>query len=202
MENGDDNIDVQAHLIEMCKAIGTSDRAEELLGMLISATDENVEQTEPARSEDSIEGEKGRKAKHSSMLAPRAKALPMKPSALERQQRELEQEQLEQQRNGRIADQFSRLQEFNARSREGDTESRREWMSAAQTLIQDFRSNSIFYPTDKYMKFYGYTSEARAVSSATKSTRAAMIGELRDVGEEGDSRASKLYQMIGSVLSS
>ena len=202
MENGDDNIDVQAHLIEMCKAIGTSDRAEELLGMLISATNENMEQKEPARSQDGIGGEMGRNAKNSSMLAPRAKSLPMKPSALERQQRELEQEQLEQQRNGRIADQFSRLQEFNARSREGDTESRREWMSAAQTLIQDFRSNSIFYPTDKYMKFYGYTSEARAVSSATKSTRAAMIGESRGVGEEGDSRAGKLYQMIGSVLSS
>ena len=201
MENGDDNVDVQAHVTEMCKAIGTSDRAEQILGMLSSATNGSVEPTESASSEDDIEEEQGIDAKLSSMLAPRAKAPATKPSALQRQQRELQQEQLEQQRNGRIADQFSRLQEFNARSREGDTESRREWMSAAQILIQDFRSNSIFYPTDKYMKFYGYTSEARALSSANKSTRAAMIGEVRGVGQEGDSRASKLYRMFSSGLS-
>ena len=75
-------------------------------------------------------------------------------------------------------------------------------MSAAQTLVQDFRSNSIFYPTDRYMKFYGYTSEARALSSATKSTRAAMIGDIRGIGEDGDSHASKLYRTFDSVLAS
>ena len=202
MENGIDNVDVQAHITEMCKAIGTSDRAEQLLGMLTSATNGSVEQMESASSEDAMEKEQGIDAKLSSILAPRAKAPSTKPSALQRQQRELEQEQLEQQRNGKIGEQFSRLQEFNARSREGHTDSRREWMSAAQTLVQDFRSNSIFYPTDRYMKFYGYTSEARALSSATKSTRAAMIGDIRGIGEDGDSHASKLYRTFDSVLAS
>ena len=177
-ESGDDSVDLQLHLTGMCKAIGPSDRSQKL-----------IDELSPAKCPPS-EKNKDSVLPTPSMLAPRAKGPSMKPSALERQRHE--QEHVEQQHREKIGDQFARMQEHNVRAREGDTESRQEWMSAAQTLIQDFRSNSIFYPTERYMKFFGYTSEARAVSSANKPTQATTTSKVHGPGEERDSRTSKL----------
>lgn len=196
---GDDSVDLQIHLAEMCKAIGPTDRSQKLIGALNPVKCPHTEQAKSASVSEPSEKDKESILPTPSMLAPRAKGPSMKSSALERQQREQEQGQLELQHREKIGDQFSRIQEYKARAREGDTECRREWMTAAQTLIQDFRSNIIFYPTERYMKFFGYTSEARAVSSANKSAQAAMTGKVQGLGEERDPETSKLHKMASSL---
>jgi hypothetical protein len=35
----------------------------------------------------------------------------------------------------------------------GDEESTAQWLDAARSLILDFRSNKLFFPWDKYVKF-------------------------------------------------
>ena len=177
VESGDTTLNLQSHLAEMCKEIGISERSTKLLESLSPATTAGLERVESVNVPEQGGGVLRLGPASSSMLAQREKRHFSKPSALERQRREHEQEQLEQERDGRIASQFLRLQQSNASSRKGDAESRLEWMSAAQILIQDFRSNSIFYPTERYMKFFGYTSEARAMSNTSKATQAAMSGD-------------------------
>lgn len=191
LETGDTDVDIRSHLARMCTEFGTSERSMKLSKKLNAAAS-----SKPGPNSSSVSGEQDdhvieQSTACSSTLAPLAKKPFSKPSALERQRHEQEQEQLEQERDGKLADQFVCLQESNTRSREGDVQYRREWMSAAQILIQDFRSNSIFYSTDKHMKFFGYTSEARAMSNASKATQAAMSGDLAEeagLGEAGDRR--------------
>lgn len=101
------------------------------------------------------------------MLAPRPIPL-SKINTVGRAKRLVEQERLERDRESRIYGHFLRLQASKGKSRHGEKAARLEWMSAAKVLVQEFRSDSIFYPADKYMRFLGYTSEARARSAAAK----------------------------------
>ena len=196
VESGDTTVNLQSNLAEMCKEIGFSERSTKLLESLSSATTAGLERAESVSVPEQDEGVSKSGPTSSSMLAQREKRQFSKPSALERQRREHEQEQLEQERDGRIAGQFLRLQQSNASSREGEVESRLKWMSAAQILIQDFRSNSIFYPTERYMKFFGYTSEARAMSNASKAAQAALSGDPLWLDGLGV-RHCKLYYISG-----
>ena len=154
---------------DMCDGIGSSIQAEkpvEDLGPFANAAQaENV----PESPTEQIVADVDKNSRNPSMLVTRPRGPSVKPSVLERQRREREQEEREQERDGKIADHYDRLQRCYARSRDGEIGSRLEWMSAARALIQDFRSNSMFYPTDRYMRFFGYTSEARALSHASRS---------------------------------
>lgn len=198
VESGDTTVNLQSHLAEMCKEIGMSKRSTKLLESLSSATTAGLERAKSFNVPEQ-DGEVLRPGPiSSSMLAQREKRPFSKPSVLERQRREHEQEQLEQERNGRIAGQFLRLQQSNASSRKGDVESRLKWMSAAQILIQDFRSNSIFYPTERHMKFFGYTSEARAMSNTSEATQAATNGDPLWL-DGGGVRPCKSYQISGRL---
>ena len=38
------------------------------------------------------------------------------------------------------------------------------WSEATKLLLQTFSEEKVFYPTEKYMRFYGYSREARALS--------------------------------------
>ena len=200
MECGDYGADLRHHLAEMCKESGSSDRTQRLLGAMDTVTSVCLKGSEARSAGEHIDMERELAVKPSSMLASRSKGPTLKPSLLERERREREQERREQERDGRIADQFTRLQQFNASSREGDAESRLDWMSAAQTLIQDFRSNSIFYPTDRYMEFFGYTSEARARSSSSKFARAAMGFAVPGDGQAGEFQSSRSRSMSGLLM--
>lgn len=194
VESGDTDVDIRSHLAEMCTEIGISERSMKLSSILNAASSSGL--GPPSSSVSGEQDDHGAKPStaSSSLLSSRSKKPFSKPSVLERQRREQEQEQLEQERDGKLADQFVCLQESSAHSQDGDVQRRREWMSAAQVLIQDFRSNSTFYSTERYMKFFGYTSEARAMSNANKATQAAISGdgEEKALGEAGH-RPCKSY---------
>lgn len=63
---------------------------------------------------------------------------------------------------------FTHMQELSEKARSGDAKSLSQWMNAARTLISDFQSQKLFFPNDKYIKFHGYTKEARRKSFIMK----------------------------------
>lgn len=84
---------------------------------------------------------------------------------------------------------FNRMETLAERAREGDPDSRAEWMSAAKQLIDIFQSERAFFPNEKYMRFYGYTKEARRRSLNAKYE----IGSREDLAATGQhiSRSSE-----------
>lgn len=171
--SGDLSVDIRPQLTALGKEHGGSERADQLLEQL-SLAERQRPQLVVESVESNIEAE-GPSFDSTAMLASRPKSA-FKPHAHERAKRQREQEQQERNRDNRMYNQFLNLQALTEKSRRGDKMARSSWMAAAKFLIQDFRSNSIFYPTDKFMRFLGYTSEARASSAAAKpsqtSTRA------------------------------
>lgn len=68
----------------------------------------------------------------------------------------------EEHRKETVRIQYIRLQAFQERMKSGDEDATTEWMEAAKTMIEDFRTARVFYPWDRYIKFTGYSREARA----------------------------------------
>lgn len=75
----------------------------------------------------------------------------------------------------------NRMEILAERAGEGDCDSRAEWMSAAKQLIDIFQSERAFFPNEKYMRFYGYTKEARKKSLNAKYE----IGSREDLAATG-----------------
>lgn len=63
---------------------------------------------------------------------------------------------------------FTRMESLVGQAREGDADSRAMWMADAKQLIEIFQSERAFFPYEKYMRFYGYTKEARKKSLNSK----------------------------------
>lgn len=74
----------------------------------------------------------------------------------------------------------------------GDEESTTHWLHAARGLIMDFRSNKLFFPWDKYIKFYGYSKEAR---------RKALKAKTSEAIDEMEAMAGRLQGSLGQHLS-
>lgn len=70
-------------------------------------------------------------------------------------------EEREALRNDRIQLLYLKLQNLHLPMRAGDEDATEEWLDAADALLRDFRSNRVFYPHEKHMRFLGYTLEAR-----------------------------------------
>jgi len=56
---------------------------------------------------------------------------------------------------------FERNEEIKPDMRDGDEEAENEWMQNAQILTEAFRQEKIFFPSERYIKFLGYSAEAR-----------------------------------------
>ena len=95
------------------------------------------------------------------MIAPRPSLRSMKQAATERLQREKAKDKDSQAL-------FIRMQTLVERVRVGEVDSISQWMAAAKQLIETFQSERSFFPYDKYMRFFGYTKEARRKSVNSK----------------------------------
>ena len=95
------------------------------------------------------------------MIAPRPSLRNMKQAATERTLRE----------RAKDKDSYALLilmQNLADQVRNGDVDSTSQWMTAAKQLIDTFQAERVFFPYDKYMRFYGYTKEARKKSLNSK----------------------------------
>lgn len=77
---------------------------------------------------------------------------------------------------------FLRMRKVKETAQEGDLGHKFQWMLAAKTLIQDFQSEKLFFPYDRYVKFYGYSQEARKKSLNMRSTDIAAEASTRRLG--------------------
>lgn len=167
MDHGSDGVDLRPQLIAMCREYGPSDRCTRILEQLSLAAAHRTDHPEDIGSARGVDAAACPSTCSSTMLASRSKPI-SKISAEEKSKRLQQQQQREHDRDSRLYGHFLRLERSAGNARLGNAHARAEWMAAAKHLIQDFRSNSIFYPTDKYMRFLGYSSEARARSAAMK----------------------------------
>ena len=76
---------------------------------------------------------------------------------------------------------YSQMQGLMPGLRTGEEQATTEWMKLANILIQDFRSNKVFYPPIKYMRFFGYSKEARTKALKSKASQA--IEEMEAMAE-------------------
>lgn len=79
---------------------------------------------------------------------------------------------------------YSQLEALSEGLRLGDEQATTGWMKLAGILIQDFRSNRVFFPFDRSVRFFGYSKEARAKALKPKANQAveemeAMAGRLQ-----------------------
>ena len=68
----------------------------------------------------------------------------------------------EQQRTENIRSLYARLQELAPLMRGHESSwARLAWLECADELIQDFRSNKVFYPAERHVRFEGYDPDAK-----------------------------------------
>lgn len=77
---------------------------------------------------------------------------------------------------------FLRMRKVKETAQEGDLGHKFQWMLAAKTLIQDFQSEKLFFPYDRYMRFYGYSQEARKKSLNMRSADIIAEASTRRLG--------------------
>lgn len=70
-------------------------------------------------------------------------------------------ENTEAQRNESILQLYTTLTNNTTAMRQGDATARSIWMDCAQSLIDDFRTNRVFYPYERHIEFKGYDRQSR-----------------------------------------
>lgn len=56
---------------------------------------------------------------------------------------------------------YSKLQEVTPGMRRGDMVARNTWLECADDLIHDFRSNRVFFPAERHVRFEGFDPESK-----------------------------------------
>lgn len=92
---------------------------------------------------------------------------------------------------------FLRMRKIKETAQEGDLGHKFQWMLAAKTLIQDFQSEKLFYPYDRYVRFYGYSREARKKSLNMRSADIAAEASTRRLGpssgKSGEEKSKRVF---------
>ncbi|KAI9838563.1 MAG: hypothetical protein M1819_004872 [Sarea resinae] len=93
---------------------------------------------------------------------------------------------------------YVRLQAVQDSMRAGDETAMKEWMATARELTDEFRTCKTLFPWDKYIKFLGYSAEARKRALKPKNSEAmdeveAMAGRLQETlnREEDNGQAAE-----------
>ena len=56
---------------------------------------------------------------------------------------------------------FDQMQKLRPAMRLADKQATADWMAAAERMVEEFRNHKIFFPSDRYIRFLGYSTEAR-----------------------------------------
>jgi general transcription factor 3C polypeptide 3 (transcription factor C subunit 4) len=82
-------------------------------------------------------------------------------AAQRRKMQQMSAEEADNYRTSTIQSLFSRLQEMTPAMRDGDIIARNTWLECADELIHDFRSNRVFYPAERHMRFEGFDADSK-----------------------------------------
>ncbi|KAI9851300.1 MAG: transcription factor TFIIIC subunit tfc4 [Thelocarpon superellum] len=95
--------------------------------------------------------------------------------------------------------QHAQVQSLQDQMRAGDESATIDWMRGSKVLVQEFRSARVFFPWDKYVRFLGYSREARKRALKSKGNETVtdmeamadrLKASLEDAGKAEDPAAS------------
>lgn len=179
IHNDDDNIEARVQLAKMYEELGMSERAVVYVNEVIAMGRIEEASKAPKRS-------KRPKTAAATVTEPSAPTTTnaSDPSRQQPRSSASHKEAGEKVKEDRFHMLYSQMQGLSGGLGHGDEQATAEWMELAKILIQDFRSNKVFYPFDKYMRFFGYSKEARTRALKPKASQAveemeAMAGRLR-----------------------
>ena len=98
--------------------------------------------------------------------------------------RPLDVKKMEQmQKEERVQGLYFELRTLKEQIQSGSAEARRQWIDAAEPIINEFKSHKAFFPTDRGAKISGYPASAntRNTKSSQVADDSAMTTELQDV---------------------
>lgn len=171
LEEDEENIDARVELAQMYEAHQETEQAFMMVNQAIKLTaqqqqedEEDNDDFEPnVDGEDDAAVEKVRRRRRIRRKVLREKAKGQRPDRPKRQYvRRMANKAKRQEYEDKVTEGFrnkyQKAQELRERMAAGDLAAEEEWMAAAQTLVDDFRSFKDFYPWDKYLSFMGYGS--------------------------------------------
>lgn len=158
------NTDAQVQLAVLCRELGIPNVAPVESTDAVSTRTATWQQSKKS-NRSTTGGELGEastiKRCSLAMIAPRPSFRNSRQSATERTLRE----KVEERDSFTL---FTRMETLVEQARAGNADCRAQWMAAAKQLIEAFQSERVFFPYEKYMRFYGYTKEARKKSLNSK----------------------------------
>lgn len=146
IHNDKDNIEARVQLAKMCEELGMSEQAVEYVHEVIALGRVEVASKPPQRS---------RRAKTSgTSVAEPSPPTTMVSGPIHQQPNDSagQKEAGEKVKEENFRKVYSQMQVLMGRLRTGDEQATIEWMKLANILIQDFRSNKIFYPVGRYAR--------------------------------------------------
>lgn len=153
-----DNVDARMHLAKIYERQGDQEQAFVYVNEVMAIQRRDAP---PARAP----RRRGRKAGQPKVIVHRA----AKPRPLRIQQRATDAEarrQQEEAHSKRLQQKYAIMRAEHSNMLAGHESSMVAWMEAAKEMIDDFRGFRAFFPWDKYVRFMGYSSRAKADTGA------------------------------------
>lgn len=154
IDNGGNTTDAQVQVARMCEELGIDINSVKGRSLAVVESRES-NQTSKVRVPQKSNDAGGLDPEEFAMIVPRLTRRPI------RDIRALEESMMKQAKAEDAHTLFLQMQKIKETAREDDLGHKFQWMLAAETLIQDFQSERLFFPWDRYVRFYGYSKEAR-----------------------------------------
>lgn len=160
IEIDDDNIEARYELAQMYE---TNQEQEEAFLLVNEALQLERDQKRDARNNGEEDGDEQTKTRQKrvrqKVLRDRA-ARPKRARRvyIRRMANKAQREKYEESVTNNFKEKYQRVLDLREQVKSGNKDAEEEWMTAAQDLVDDFRSFKEFYPWDKYLNFMGYGS--------------------------------------------
>jgi len=185
LDHDEDNIEARIEMAKLYEKLGLSEQAFALVNEVIDIRNQpEAKQMQKVRAGDEL-------APQQDTLIPtttnrnnlkkrktRAIATPAERIEYEKRQNEL------------ISTLYRKIQALQNQMLAGEEAATDQWMGAALEMIDDFRSCKAFYPWDKYVRFLGYSGEAKRLARRPKNTQS-----------EFEAMADRLGKTLGGFIS-
>ncbi|KAI9806066.1 MAG: transcription factor TFIIIC subunit tfc4 [Piccolia ochrophora] len=196
IENDAKNVDARVQLAKVYEELNMPEKAFSYVSEVLLLRQDEPEI--PRRGRKASLMRKGSRQKAQKKMPRKVKrATPREWSVKQKSAEEIKQERLAQKRAQFEATRmhFGILQGLEDQMRRGDSEAARKWMEIAALMIHDFRSCKVFFPFDKYVKFLGYSVEARK-----RALRPVKHSKLEEVDAMADRLHASLEQEHGAEV--
>ncbi|KAI9724803.1 MAG: hypothetical protein M1812_000079 [Candelaria pacifica] len=192
-ESDEENVEARVQLAIICEKHGKPDQAFTYLNQFITISRRDAENQ--SRIQQGSSSKPGKPRKSLPKLRPGAEPPLAKSNDAQSTSEQVETDIVEDDRGHNVKVLYTKMQGLHDQMRAGDASATAQWMEAASTLIEDFRSCRALYPLDRYMRFFGYTSNARKKSSQTRAGAAmaemeALAGRLQASIDKDGSRST------------